>query len=253
MKKIMTIALLSVCMSIFSICANAANIEETKEKLVAFGLIDTEFDVNHNPTRAEFSDIIARFFSKDTYNYSKEQIFRDVDAKHPLARSINKSAHYGIFCGVGGNRFMPEEEIDRGAMQVALVKLLGYSVEAEQNGVGWTDYTAVAGRLGLTSGLPADATLAEAALLMIDNALDVYVTEPTWSGNGISVSNEMTLMNKALGIYKISGVMKGAGMKALDVKYQSGSESVLVNTLRMETDNASLYADFVGCKVDAYY
>lgn len=251
MKKLLILFI--ACMAVLTGTAQAAELEQTKDKLTAFGLIDQDFNEENPITRAEFADIIARFFPNDPYDYGSENTFRDVSQDHELASSINKAAAYGIMGGVGSGMFAPEDEISSEQMQVALVRVLGYNMKAEMKG-GYRDgYAQVAADLRLTSGISASTSNAAAALIMVNNALDIYVTEENLSTNEVTVSTAKTLMNSALHIYKESGVLNGAGMKAIDEKYQNNSDSVVVGERRMDAKKISDYSDLVGRFVDAYY
>ena len=254
MKKLLII--FAACIAVLAGTAQAAGLDSAKEKLTAFGIIDKSYDTGAELTRAEFADIIARFFPEDTLDYSKDNKFRDVTTQHELAGSVNKAAHYGIMGGVGNGMFAPDEAVTREQIGIAMVRLLGYNLKAELAGGYSAGYAQTAASLRLTDGVKADMTTAGAAVIMADNALSAYITEDKLSGeNEVSVSKDKTLMNSALSIYKESGVLNGAGMKAIDERYQEDAASVIVGDLRLDADadKMSLYSDYAGRYIDAYY
>ena len=130
MKKLLII--FAACIAVLAGTAQAAGLDSAKEKLTAFGIIDKSYDTGAELTRAEFADIIARFFPEDTLDYSKDNKFHDVTAQHELAGSVNKAAHYGIMGGVGNGMFAPDEAVTREQIGIAMVRLLGYNLKAER-------------------------------------------------------------------------------------------------------------------------
>lgn len=265
----------------FGISANAATEYSAAENFAfSLGVVDKS---SYNPdalvTRAEFAEIIARYvglkdpdaetkvwndaaFGADDKDESAKgapvYAFSDIDVSLEQYEAISAVCAMGYMNGVTNTHFLPNYNITMGAAVKVIVCMLGYETIALEKG-GWSNgYMTVAASLGIRSGISKgvnDFVTYGECLEMLYNSLDAAVYDFSGIGDkGTVYERGATFLNSVMEIYRAEGVMTDNGITTLYGSSKVGTNSVVVDGVRIYTDDASFHsARYIGREVEAYY
>lgn len=183
MKKIFSVILISLqLLTAVAFAEQAGLTEEQKTDLYNLGIMmgdeNGDLRLNDNVTRAEALKMICVAGNIKPLEKGGEKPFNDVEPEHWAYKYICAAKENGVVNGDGNGNFKPEDNVTNEEIVKMTVCLLGYGETAEQSGAYPAGYTAVASRIGVTSGLNlktnTSATRADTAV-MISNALDIAI------------------------------------------------------------------------------
>lgn len=231
--QIMTL-LLTLCLALPAVSAatipadvEGTNYEQAVTELLQFHIItgyeDGSFQPENTLTRAEFSAIIIRALGlEDAISTVEGQTqFTDVPAGYWGAGYINMAQQMGIINGYGDGRFGPDDKVTGVQTLKMLVCALGYQVLAEQNGGYPNGYLSAAGQIRLMAGADFDYNQPISrgnAAIVVQNAMDVEILEPDYSGEGSMQTTGETLMSKLcdmLDLEEKQGIVTNDGITGL--------------------------------------
>lgn len=103
----------------------ADDISVLTNKLIVFGVSDTQFDLDRDITRAEFAGLVVRSLGLNT-NATVSQ-FSDVEANKWYAKEIAAAADAGIVYGYPDGTFRPNEVISRQELASMVVRAMEFA------------------------------------------------------------------------------------------------------------------------------
>ncbi len=284
MKRIISLVL-AVAMIAGSFALTALASEDTiyteaENFAFSLGIIDKEsYDSDALLTRAEFAEIVARFlglkdpnaeynawndatFGADDKDEPAQGIstyaFTDIDVSLPQFEAINAVCSYGYMNGVTNTHFLPNYSITLGSAVKVLVCMLGYEPIAQLKGGYPVGYMTVGDMLGVRDGVKGatdDFITYGDCLQMLYNILEVGVYEfSSINEDGVTYERGATFLNSVMKICTVEGVMTDNGITALYGSSKVGANFVVVDGVRIYTDDASFHSTrYLGREVVAYY
>ena len=202
---------------------NSAEYEQTKEMFSSLGLLSGQVDYSNekaNVKREDFVMALLRIADADKVNPVTEAVFTDVDVDYPVAAYIKKGVDLGFLAGYENGSFGPKNDLLLEQAVKVVVKVLGYSKEAELQGGYPNGYLTVADNLKLLDGIDASTKTALTygeLLTMFENAFDVEVPKFVLSGGSVSIENESgrTFLDIYHDIYIEDGIVNANEITAL--------------------------------------
>lgn len=241
--------------ALFFALSSVAYASEAEDMLKGLDIAEENYTFTDSMTRGDFAVMLANVFSRDSFDYSGENYFSDVNAKalgKKAAGGINKAASYGILKGTG-SEFSPERKITSDEAAAALVRMLGYENTALSNG-GYPDgYVKTAAQIGLYKSA-AGGNEGENIAVMIKNALECDVVRQS-AYNKYEVESGKNLLEAAMDVYKVSGELAAVGKTAVSQDTSIGENFALIGSSELlfdEDDRADLRS-LLGENIDAYY
>lgn len=267
LKKV--IALVAVFAMMVSTVAFAASFSDVAEDNSYYEAIETlnklgiltgddndndgvmDFRPDDSITRAEIAVIVARIQGQTGAVAQTNTIFTDVPSTHWASGYIASATNMGIVNGYGDGTFGPDDSVLYQDVIKMLMETLGYKTYAASNGGYPTGYILAAQRYGVLDGVVGgvegqEATRGQVAQ-MTNNAIDTPLMERyTYGGSdqyviwdGESWSPRRTLMNTALGITKIRGIVVENDVTSL-------AGSVTIDTEARETVRVYVEDNYLG-------
>jgi len=182
------------------------------EMLGAIGVVNGDenncFDPEGEVTRADFAMMVGNILGyENTYG---TVVFEDVPADHYAAGVIAALTGSGVFSGVGGGLFEPEEPVTYPQAAKVLVCVTGYQQPAEAMGGYPTGYLMQASALGVSGNYVQDQSLTRAQIAhLIYQTLRVDLRQQTvfdtWNPQYEVVRGE-TLLTNVMQIYSYKNV-----------------------------------------------
>ncbi len=248
-KKLLAVVLCTAML--FSCCLVQAE-EATEEKVVygteyyevlnALGITEyTEADLSSNMTRLEFYKMVTKLGGYPSVK-STTQAFSDMapgTENESYARTLYKLDM--IAPDASGNIY-PDKEITPTEAASLIVKILGYSPVAESKGGYPAGYLTMAGSLGIIDDIDMNSkTLTKGeAVEMAYAALDCDIMSQSMGVNGSAVEykvqSDVTLLESALGVELIEGVVNG-----VDITRVFGDNDV--RPFYIEVDGREIYVE----------
>lgn len=186
------VLLLSTCFVTASAAGSLTN--EMILDLQAFNILQGDEDGNLNLdqpiTRAELSKVVAVTMQMDNIQYPEDYgvIYKDVPSDHWAFPYVTVLSGLGLLNGNPDGYFYPDNTITFTETAKVLVHMLGYGIEAEEQGGYPTGYIASANLHGITKGVSADLDAGitrEQAMRMIYNCLDADRLVSVYGDSGI--------------------------------------------------------------------
>lgn len=221
-------------------------------------------------TRGEFARIIRKmcrleinqtewqrdFFEDLDTEQTMKNIFSDVQSSGEYYDDINIVCERGIMNGISADEFLPDGEVKYEEAAKTLVKIFGYSPEAEYAGGYPTGYTTVCDNLGISRNVNASkgAPITKKQLAqMIYNSLDIKVMVAKVGADGPNFEEgSKNVLEYVMGMWCEYGTMT-ANMQT-DLYTAEQSKSVVVNDVRINaTEDLSYINELLGHKAYAYY
>lgn len=208
-------------------------------------------------TRAELLQIGVRLCGFADYNGANVNLpFFDVDDSHPLKGAITAAYQLGLLDSIRDGRLAPDEPATVAMAAEILVRLTGYSVQAERLGGLPKGYLAVAAQKGITKGIAVrnnGVTSRDDILKMICNAIEVNIQTQTVVGDRdtFTVETGKTLLTEYLHIVTGKGVITATSQTAV-----MGAENLNEGYVRIEEETFAVGASgaetFLGYEVIYY-
>lgn len=231
--------------------------------LIKIGAISAEGDMSTGTKikRERFTKEFTAFINKsdniDMSQKPNKSYYYDVALDNEYISYINYLTEAGFVIGDDGENFRPDDYITNSEMLKCVVSALGYTAQASM--AQYPDgYLSVASSLKLTnkiSNLNEDATIASMVQLFY-NALDANVMEVSLNESGTyEINKELTYLEKAFDIYKITGQIDGNYLTSLSGdKKQMKQNTVTINGEEFLLNEENLYlADMIGYNMLIYY
>lgn len=247
MAVMLTLAILAAQLNIICV-AEETQSSRSMDILTGLGFLDTSvmFEGEYI-TRAEAASVFAKMLKNSGGGASTE--FADVMSEYWASEAINTVHTAGIMTGSGG-KFRPADALSGTELTVILVRMLGYSPIAVQNG-GYPDgYITAAVKARISTSTAEKVTYEEFADIVAD-ALRAMV---------------MTSKNNALGGYEFTGetylehigIEYGQGrMRATENMCFYGDSEALKNCVVIDSEeyltDGTDYDELMGMTVEFYY
>ena len=271
MKSVKRLLAVILCTALlFSCCLVQA--EETEEVTVygaehyevlnALGITDyTVEDLSSNMTRAEFYAFVAKLGGYPAEN-AKTVIFADMTPATDNEGYVRTLYKLDMIAPDANGNIYPDKEITTTEAVSLIVKILGYSPVAEAKGGYPAGYLTVASTLGLMDEVNVNSkTITKGEAVSIAYAAldcDIMSQSMDVGGNAeYKVQTDCTLLQSALGIELIEGVVNGVDITRVfgenDVRpfyIEVDGREIYVEDLYME--NLTKAYDFLGYDVAVY-
>ncbi len=211
-----------------------------------------------NVKRADFIMAALRINDMDK-NIGKvtENPFVDVVIDDPVAPYVKKGVDLGYLSGYSDGEFRPNDPIRIEQAVKVMVKMLGYTLDAEASGGYPNGYITVADNLGVLD----DIVVASGAFMtygemlkLFENALDVEVTELKASGSAPSINYETdtTFLEAHHRVFYEEGVLDGNDVTALKTGSVTAEGMVTIDGIRYYEGRSGI-APELGKAVKIYY
>lgn len=267
MKRIISITL--AVMLLIGQAVSAADIADSKAyfDIVSLGILEGDENgdlrLADSLTRAEFAAVMTRLLRYDDVAASFKNAaanFTDVDADDWFAGYVGAVCATGLMNGVSDVSFDPQSSVTYEQAVKTLVASLGYSTMAENRGGYPGGFMAVAGSLGLTSGVAYESPLTRESLMkLLYNALDInmLVMELT-AEESYRVEQGKTLRSLYLSedgdvvIMKEEGIVTANADTYLTSANSSlKSDEVEIDDVKYKVGTTDAYS-FIGQRVEFY-
>lgn len=268
LKKILSSFLIvSILFSMSAVMVSANYLEGETEniyKTEVLGLLNAleivdwnEGELNQSVLRGEFSKLACKIGGYEQ-TVDESVIFSDVANDNEYAGYIKTLVNIGAVTGDVNGMFLPDGEITLLESTAILVKILGYSIQAEARG-GWPNgYYSIAKRIGLFDGI--DLKLETAATRgmiakLLSNALEADITIHTKYGNDLSFEygKATNLLNTIFKINHIKGVIDGVDLSRVMGVNDLNPFYISVGGMELEASQIYDIHTYLGYMSDVYY
>ncbi len=274
LKRLLSISIAAALVfGLFSITYITASAQTSVSEEILFdisslGIIKGDENGNYNldkaVTRAEFSAMLVRALTMDTWGLSAEQgKFYDVTLSDWFYDDVSSLALAGIINGYDDGSFRPDNFVAMEEAVKMMVVALGYDVKASQVGGYPLGYMLTGAQLGLFKNLSlGEGNITRADLVvMIYNSLDVSLMRATYGGleTNYEIDSASTLRwlhnysNNAGVFSKSEGIVSATAETYLIRPYDNlGDDQVVIDGVIYNVGNTNAY-DYFGMKVEFYF
>lgn len=253
---VLILCLLCGCVTIFAETEESA--VQSGAVLNALGLWDADA-VSDTVTRGEMADILVRLLGmEEILPDAQNEIFFDIPREHPRFRQIAFLNSIGVVSA--DSSFEPDKPITYAETIKMLLCAMGYQRYAEERGGYPAGYLRTARERDL---IPSGITVSEGeslsksqAAVILENALGCALMEPEQFGDKISYvfDAENTLLSRYHGIHIAEGVLRNAGLKAMDGVEEVKRDQIMVDNKCINAPHGlGAASDLLGYRVRAYY
>lgn len=224
---------------------NALEIADYEEAALADGI-----------TRAGFYRLAAVAGGYGEAKYTAGR-FSDVTASTENANYIEALANAGIISANAMGKVYPDGEITLSEASAVLVKILGYSLKADDKGGYPAGYKRVALDLDLYDGM--DGVTDESkintgmAVQLIYNALDAEVMTNKTYGTDYKMTEGGSLMYSVFRVKHINDVLKAVDISRLSGVNDVDAFHIEIGELQLECRAVENIYDYLGYNVDVFY
>lgn len=162
--------------------------EENASRITTAVIVEEDWSLRHVPTRIEVINgkhvVHVNSLTNSVYMFISNYVTFDDIVGRWSQKSIDDLASRKILSGVGEDKFEPERNISRAEFVTAIVKAVGFKVEADDmpfidisSEMWYSDFVSVAYSNGLISGYgdntfrPNDVITREEAMVIVSKAL----------------------------------------------------------------------------------
>lgn len=180
-------------------------------------------------------------------------VFEDVSESHADYAAIKTVYRYRIMNGTGNGSFSPDERVTYLQAATALVRLLGYSTEAEES-----SHESVALSLGIFDGVPynAEANVTKYELARIFcNCAEIKVMKANsskWWSVEYGISDE-NMLEYYMSIYKTKGQLTGNAFTDIYGGEGLGKDRASANDTVYSIENTEYVNDLLGRDIEYWY
>ena len=207
-------------------------------------------------TRADFYKMAALAGGLGEAKYTAGR-FSDVTADTNSAGYIEALANAGIIAANSMGKIYPDGKITMREAYSVMVKILGYSLKAEDKGGYPTGYRRVAIDLELFDGLDGITDETELsrgmAIQLIYNALDSAVMTNRSYGSDYKMVEGGSLMYSVFKVKHISDVLKAVDISRLTGENDVDAFHIEIGDMQLECRAVENIYDFLGYDVDVFY
>lgn len=193
---------------------------------ILYGYEDGSFGADKVITRAEVVAVVNRLqgLSDAAKAAGGATAYTDVPADAWYAGDVNLATQMGIITGDGNGLFRPDDQVKYEEAVKMMVAACGYNASYALSRGGWpTGYLVIATEQGLTKGLAESAgspayrgIVAKLAYQALTTPMMVLKTYETSGVSNYAPDATTILLEKALGIYKLSGYVSATPSSSLD-------------------------------------
>lgn len=217
------------------------------------GREDNTFEPDSDITRAEMTVILLRLSGYDNPQQT-DTLFSDVPSDHWASGIIQRAFELGYVSGKTTDTFEPDANVTYAEAVTMLVRLLGYSVIAQNHGGYPGGYIAQASNIGLLKGVNTrEGNIPRWAVAqMTYNALNVELMEYTLGNNGKYEKTTDTILSKVFDLKEVEGIVTETTHSSLtDSDYEGIPDgSIAISGVRYEYEyNCD---EWLGYHVKAY-
>lgn len=284
MRKLLVLIIsIIILFNIVPIAVSYAESElSTQQALVCgLGLMDYDADGSFNGekklSRGELANVIASIFLQENDSSAawREQYFKDLEDELNVDESSMEAAddefidvqpgseYYesvsylksmGIMVGLDENVFGVDSSTTIQQIAKVMVSILGYSVQAKNEGGFPQGYMNVANRIGVLKGVTNTAEVTKNDLAKIlYNCLDIPVLKQTFNLETYYRDKEDTFMTYILGIHEYDGILNDNGYYSLDGYSRVKAGSIKVGDIVVDASKYSNCISNIGRNVKIWY
>lgn len=207
-------------------------------------------------TRADFYEMAALAGGYGEAKYTDGR-FSDVTSATKNAGYIEALANAGIIAANSMGKIYPEGKITMREAYSVMVKILGYSLKAEDKGGYPAGYKKVAIDLELFEGLDGVADETELnrgmAIQLIYNALDATVMINKSYGSDYKMTEGGSLMYSVFRVKHVNDVLKAVDITRLTGKNDVDAFHIEIGDVQLECRAVENIYDYLGYDVDVFY
>lgn len=224
--------------------------------LMALGIMENDpaFEDEKAVTRGEFTRMVMHI-AGDT-GYQGNTVFSDVPEEHPAYDAVMRAASTGLISGVGGDAFLPDEQITFAQAVRMLVDLAGYGSQAEYEGGYPNGYLNIGRRLNLFKSATPEAGLSNIdcadLLYKIIDVPFLKLADLTYSNAEYKADKEWTVLREYQGIRKGKGVVTANSRTALYSTAGTAAGQVKIEDTVYDENGAGAER-LLGYKIEFYY
>lgn len=213
----------------------------------SLGVFSKTYNKTDGITRAQYAKMLTNLLSCDDILSSMRGItYSDVAVDAPLSKEINLMNAMGIMTAKEGDKFCPGDLLTMDEAVVCVVRVLGYTIAAEESGGVPAGYNKIADSLGLRRGIQSTLMTpyasAGAVARLFYNALDIEI---------LSYDGSMTIFRDYLKLERGTGQVSAVyGLSMLSgTKLQSGE--IMIGNKTFTTSLPGMVS-YLGCDVEYY-
>ena len=247
MAVMLTLAVLAAQLNI--ICgAEETRSSRSMDIITGLGFFDTSVMFgNEYITRAEAASVFAEMLKNSGGGASTE--FADVMSEYWASEAINTVHTAGIMTGSEG-KFRPADALSGTELTVILVRMLGYSPIAMQNG-GYPDgYRTAAAKAGISAPTAERVTYEEFAAIVADALRAKVMTSKNDASGGYEIAGETYLEH--IGIEYGQGRVRATENMCFYGDSEALKNCVVIDSEEYPTDGTN-YDGLMGMAVEFYY
>lgn len=253
MKRLISFIIMSVIAitSFNTVIYADSSAEDEKDRYIGLfsdiGVFRSSFSETDRVTRAQYAQMLTYLMNKESALDSMRGVsYSDVPEDYILSREINLMNAMGIITAKEGDKFCPEDSLTLDEAVCGLVRVLGYTIVAENYGGYPTGYNKVANSFNMLRGVKGEwmtpYVTAGAVARMFYNVLDTDIID-----YGIGKT-----LFKALGLNRGSGKVTAVyGLSMLDGKTVHQNEIMVGGEKYNTTVNDAM--KYFGSDVEYYY
>lgn len=259
MKRTVAIFFLMLTLLIQNVSVIAVNdsgtVDDSIEKLYAFGIVDVNFEAKEFITRGDMVNYAIRINGIDASMIKETSPFTDVAEDDVNKPYIDAAYHLGIISGISATEFSPLAPVTVEQASKIIINSICYSEIAEQRNLFEDGYYKDAVKLRFFKNVKADeqgrlSPDAVAKLLM--NVLETDIDDFIKFGTMLSYGEGYKLLEKKLEIYRSVGVVEANSFTSIygAEPTQKGYVEIGGKLYREAELNVS---DYIGQNVEFYY
>ncbi len=225
--------------------------------LSALGIVKLLPDAEKIITRGEFAEYLS-FLANVDLTFGDVTYFKDVKKSNSYIKGINTVYTLGLMNGVNGQSFCPDDEMSYNNAIVALIRLLGYGVTAENNGGYPGGYMQTASKLGLNAGNSSDdgKITGRALINLLYNSLFIEILEEArFTGSeAIYEKSDYKLLESNFGYKKYRGQIVADSFATIGGRKTCGENQLVIKSDGQDYifDVKSTEEIYIGSNVEYY-
>lgn len=217
----------------------AESVEQRAVKVLDFlSIIDgDDYEADKAVTRAEFiKAVVIEYGLGEAAKSLTGSGFVDVSDEYEGYVAAAKGL--GFVNGYDNSTFNPDNPITVEQATKVFVSMLGYKIEAENNGGFPNGYLSAAQGIRLFDNIHSAGAGNEISMrtmvIMLYNALETEIVEPTYNTTGVAYERTgATILEECLDIYKAEGMVIANPLTGID----SANAATVENTVKIITDS----------------
>lgn len=259
MKKIiillLTFALMVPCINVTAFAADEDSAETNNastryiDLFSKLGVFAEDYEATAEITRAQYAQMLAKLLNYDENMLSamRGESYSDVSVDYTFSNEINLMNALGIMGAKEENKFCPEDKLTMDEAVMSMVRLLGYTIAAEDAGGYPKGYNQIADSLDICRGIPSELmtpyAAAGAIAKMFYNSLDVKI---------MNYNADKTLFKDYLKLKRGTGQVTAVyGLSLVGGKTITESGHVMIGGDTYETSVSNL-SQYFGRNVEYY-